>query len=111
MDHTLLKLDATKEQIDALCMEARDNHFKSICVRVNWVERAVKNLKLSGVVVACVVGFPKAPILSRTKSGERPGVLGIGLGLTRCDSEGKLKRPWKQERRSWIWLSIILCSF
>jgi deoxyribose-phosphate aldolase len=59
MDHTLLRLDATKDQIDNLCMEARDNDFKSVCVRVNWVERAVKNLKGSKVVVACVVGFPE----------------------------------------------------
>ncbi|KAL8916473.1 MAG: hypothetical protein Q9208_008505 [Pyrenodesmia sp. 3 TL-2023] len=57
IDHTLLKLDATKEQIDQLCEEALKYGFKSVCVRLNWVERAVKNLQGSDVVVACVVGF------------------------------------------------------
>ncbi|KAL8671685.1 MAG: hypothetical protein Q9168_003833 [Polycauliona sp. 1 TL-2023] len=57
IDHTLLKLDANKHQIDELCGEARKLHFRSVCVRLVWVERAVKNLEGSDVVVACVVGF------------------------------------------------------
>ncbi|KAL8693327.1 MAG: hypothetical protein Q9224_003773 [Gallowayella concinna] len=59
IDHTLLKLDATKEQVDELCEEARRHNFRSVCVRLNWVERAVHNLQDSGIVVACVVGFPE----------------------------------------------------
>ncbi|KAI9831763.1 MAG: hypothetical protein M1838_005712, partial [Thelocarpon superellum] len=57
IDHTLLKLDATQGQVDALCTEAREYNFKSCCVRLDFVERAVKNLQGSDVVVACVVGF------------------------------------------------------
>ncbi|KAL8698683.1 MAG: hypothetical protein Q9201_006436 [Fulgogasparrea decipioides] len=57
IDHTLLKQEATKEQIDDLCEEARTHHFQSVCVRLMWVERAVHNLQGSGIVVACVVGF------------------------------------------------------
>lgn len=57
IDHTLLKLDATAAQIDNLCAEARVHQFATVCVRPNWVERCVANLKGSGVGVASVVGF------------------------------------------------------
>lgn len=57
IDHTLLKLDATAAQIDALCAEARREGFKSVCVRLPFVARCVSNLRGSSVVVACVVGF------------------------------------------------------
>ncbi|CAO1600087.1 MAG: hypothetical protein LQ349_000177 [Xanthoria aureola] len=57
IDHTLLKLDANKDQIDELCEEAKTHQFRSVCVRSIWVERAVHNLQGSGVLVACVVGF------------------------------------------------------
>ncbi|KAH7406109.1 hypothetical protein DE146DRAFT_433818 [Phaeosphaeria sp. MPI-PUGE-AT-0046c] len=57
VDHTVLKLDATSVAIDGLCSEARTEGFKSVCVRLNWVQRCVANLKGSPVLVACVVGF------------------------------------------------------
>jgi deoxyribose-phosphate aldolase len=57
VDHTVLKLDATSVAIDGLCSEARTENFKSVCVRLNWVQRCVSNLKGSDVLVACVVGF------------------------------------------------------
>lgn len=57
IDHTVLKLDANAAAIDGLCSEARTESFKSVCVRLNWVQRCVSNLKGSPVVVACVVGF------------------------------------------------------
>ncbi|KAK7188791.1 hypothetical protein DPSP01_005689 [Paraphaeosphaeria sporulosa] len=57
VDHTVLKLDAKEAQIDALCAEARVENFKSVCVRLPWVQKCVNNLKGTDVVVACVVGF------------------------------------------------------
>ena len=57
IDHTLLKLEAKASQIDDLCAEARVHGFATVCVRAQWVERCVKNLKGSGVGVACVIGF------------------------------------------------------
>lgn len=57
IDHTLLRLDATESQIDALCAEAIRYKFKSVCVRVGWVSRCVENLRDEGVDVCCVVGF------------------------------------------------------
>lgn len=57
IDHTILKLDTKEAQIDSLCAEARVENFKSVCVRLPWVQRCVNNLKGTDVVVACVVGF------------------------------------------------------
>lgn len=63
IDHTLLRLDATESQIDALCAEAIQYKFKSVCVRVGWVSRCVENLRGDGegegvdVSVCCVIGF------------------------------------------------------
>ncbi|KAK3217292.1 hypothetical protein GRF29_1g2589963 [Pseudopithomyces chartarum] len=57
IDHTVLKLDTKEAQIDSLCAEARVANFKSVCVRLPWVQRCVNNLKGTDVVVACVVGF------------------------------------------------------
>ena len=39
IDHTLLKLDATEAQIDKLCEEAKAYKFRTVCVRLPWVER------------------------------------------------------------------------
>jgi deoxyribose-phosphate aldolase len=58
IDHTLLKPDATAEEIEALCREARDHHFASVCVNPAWVRRCRDLLGGSGVIVCTVVGFP-----------------------------------------------------
>ena len=51
IDHTLLKQDATGEQIDRLCAEAREYGFASVCVNPYYVARCVKNLKGTDVKV------------------------------------------------------------
>ncbi len=58
IDHTLLKPDATGEQIDKLCTEAKEYAFAAVCVNPVWVKRASSLLRGSGVRVASVVGFP-----------------------------------------------------
>ncbi|KAL9637749.1 MAG: hypothetical protein Q9164_002005 [Protoblastenia rupestris] len=70
IDHTLLKLDATEEQIDTLCEEAKRFDFKAVCVRLQWVERAVRNLNGSPVRVACVIGFHEGMYPSKDKAEE-----------------------------------------
>ncbi|PGH15259.1 deoxyribose-phosphate aldolase [Polytolypa hystricis UAMH7299] len=57
IDHTQLSLSATASQIDTLCAEAREHKFATVCVRANYVARAVENLRGTSVGVACVVGF------------------------------------------------------
>jgi deoxyribose-phosphate aldolase len=58
VDHTLLKPEATREQISALCAEARDLRPASVCVNGLWVSHAVAELEGSDVPVCSVVGFP-----------------------------------------------------
>ncbi|KAF2789077.1 aldolase, partial [Melanomma pulvis-pyrius CBS 109.77] len=78
IDHTVLKLDATGAQIDALCSEARTEGFKSVCVRVNYVSRCVSNLKGSSVVVACVVGFHEGTQDTHSKLREARAAVAAG---------------------------------
>lgn len=58
IDHTLLKQDATSEQIIALCKEAKTYDFMSVCVNPDFVSLAAKELKDSDVKVCTVIGFP-----------------------------------------------------
>jgi deoxyribose-phosphate aldolase len=58
IDHTLLKPEATAEQIKKLCQEAQQNHFASVCVNPAYVPLAHGLLVNSDVPVCTVVGFP-----------------------------------------------------
>lgn len=58
IDHTLLKPEATKAQIEKLCSEAGKYDFKSVCVNPYYVKYAKELLKGSDVLVCTVIGFP-----------------------------------------------------
>ncbi len=58
IDHTLLKPEATPEDVDRLCDEAAQHGFATVCVNPVWVRRAAARLRSSGVKVTSVVGFP-----------------------------------------------------
>ena len=58
IDHTLLKQDATSEEIKKLCKEALEYNFASVCVNPANVELAAKILNGSLVKVCTVIGFP-----------------------------------------------------
>jgi deoxyribose-phosphate aldolase len=58
IDHTLLKPDATHDEIARLCFEARKYGFASVCVNPSYVRLCAQLLKGSPVVVCTVVGFP-----------------------------------------------------
>ena len=58
IDHTLLKPDATHDQIAQLCYEARKYSFASVCINPTNVKLCAELLKDSGVPVCTVVGFP-----------------------------------------------------
>jgi deoxyribose-phosphate aldolase len=57
-DHTLLKPEASKQDILKLCQQAREHDFASVCVNSYWVPEAVQALKDSKVMTIAVVGFP-----------------------------------------------------
>ncbi|MCQ2743000.1 MAG: deoxyribose-phosphate aldolase [Bacilli bacterium] len=58
IDHTLLKPEATAEQIKKLCAEAKEYGFMSVCVNPFFVPLAKQELKGSDVKVCTVIGFP-----------------------------------------------------
>src|SRR5437762_3949087 len=58
IDHTLLKQDATRQQIEELCREAAQFKFATVCVNPTWVATCARLLQGSGVLVCSVVGFP-----------------------------------------------------
>lgn len=70
IDHTLLKADATLENIDALCREARTYGFASVCVNPSHVQRCAQLLRSSGVAVCTVVGFPLGATTTMAKIAE-----------------------------------------
>jgi deoxyribose-phosphate aldolase len=68
IDHTILRPDATRADIERLCLEAREHKFCSVCVNPTWVALARQQLKGSGVKVCCVAGFPLGAQLPKTKA-------------------------------------------
>ena len=70
IDHTLLKQDATENQIDCLLSEAREYDFASVCVNPTWVKYAKKVLEVTDVKVCTVVGFPLGATTSAVKAFE-----------------------------------------
>jgi deoxyribose-phosphate aldolase len=58
IDHTLLKPDATRKDIEKLCREAAEFHFATVCVNPTWVATCAALLRGTGVGVCSVVGFP-----------------------------------------------------
>jgi deoxyribose-phosphate aldolase len=70
IDHTLLKPDATEEQIEKLCSEAVQYKFYSVCINSSWVAFCARKLRGTGVKVCAVVGFPLGAMDSRSKAFE-----------------------------------------
>lgn len=70
IDHTLLKPDATADQIAKLCDEAKEYGFASVCVNPCYVRQCAKLLAETGVKVCTVVGFPLGANLTKVKARE-----------------------------------------
>jgi deoxyribose-phosphate aldolase len=70
IDHTLLKPDATRQNIEELCLEAAQFHFATVCVNPTWVALSARLLAGSGVGVCSVVGFPLGATTADVKGYE-----------------------------------------
>ena len=70
IDHTILKANATEEQIRNLCAEALEFNFRSVCVNPTWVPLAASLLRGSEVLTCTVVGFPLGANESEVKAME-----------------------------------------
>lgn len=83
IDHTLLKPEATKSQVEVLCQEAAKYEFASVCVNPTWVAFAAEQLKDSPVKVCTVIGFPLGASTADTKAFETKDA--IAKGATEID--------------------------
>lgn len=70
IDHTLLKAEASREDIERLCREAMQYCFASVCVNPTYVGLCAERLRGSGVKVCTVVGFPLGAHLPDVKAHE-----------------------------------------
>src|SRR5467141_566721 len=70
IDHTLLKPDATKEQITKLCAEAKKYNFASVCINPCYVSLCAKLLRDTPVKVCTVIGFPLGATSTAAKAFE-----------------------------------------
>lgn len=78
IDHTLLKQNATKEQIEKICEEAKTYTFASVCVNPTWVNLCAKLLQDSPVKVCTVIGFPLGASTSEVKAFETKNAIENG---------------------------------
>ena len=80
IDHTLLKQEATKEQIEKICAEAKEYSFASVCVNPTWVKVCAELLAGTTVKVCTVIGFPLGASTSETKAFETVNAIENGAG-------------------------------
>lgn len=101
IDHTLLKADATKEEIINLCDEARMFSFASVCINPTWVKTASASLKGSSVKVCTVIGFPLGASTTEVKAYETQNAIQngaeeidmvINIGALRGGDDEKVKQ-------------------
>ncbi len=78
IDHSLLKPEASKAQIQKLCDEAREYRFASVCVNPYWIPFAVEQLKGSNVSAGAAIGFPFGASLTYAKTEEAKASLTAG---------------------------------
>ena len=83
IDHTLLKPDATPDQVAQLCFEAKKYGFASVCINPAWVPLCAQLLQGSPVKVCTVIGFPLGASAPEVKAFETKNA--IDQGATEID--------------------------
>ncbi len=78
IDHTLLKPEATQEQVIRLCREAAEHRFACAMVNPTWAALAYSELAGTGIPVGVVVGFPLGASLGATKRDEAAALVKLG---------------------------------
>lgn len=78
IDHTFLKQDANKADIDKLIAEAIKWEFKTVCVNSSWVAYAKQKLQTTNVGITSVVGFPLGAMTSEAKAFEAASAIKNG---------------------------------
>ena len=70
IDHTILKPEAGKEQVETICREAREYGFASVCVNSSYVPLCAEFLRDTEVKVCTVIGFPLGAMSTAAKAAE-----------------------------------------
>src|ERR1700677_221200 len=78
IDHSLVKAEATRQQVEALCAEAARYRFACVVVNPVWTSTAVRLLAGTGVPVAATIGFPLGASLVSTMLQEAAALLRLG---------------------------------
>ncbi|UXR71762.1 deoxyribose-phosphate aldolase [Staphylococcus sp. IVB6240] len=78
IDHTLLKPESTRQQIDKIIEEAKEYNFKSVCVNPTHVAYSAEKLADSDVLVCTVIGFPLGASTSEVKACETKDAISKG---------------------------------
>lgn len=101
IDHTLLKPEATVADIKKLCKEAKDNHFKAVCINPCYVKLASEELMGCDTAVCTVIGFPLGANHGQTKVFETTHAISdgadeidmvINVGDVKSDNFSKVER-------------------
>lgn len=92
IDHTLLKPEATKKEIEKLCEEAKQYHFATVCINPSRISLAKRILKGSDVEITTVIGFPLGAQTTATKVCETKDAIHEGADeIDMVINIGKLK--------------------
>lgn len=78
IDHTVLKPEATQEEVDRVVDEALEHHFASVCVSPIWVRHVAGRLRGSDVLTCTVSGFPHGTSKSTIKAIESTAAIKDG---------------------------------
>ena len=83
IDHTILKADASEEEVKVLCEEAKEYQFATVCINPYYIPQAVSILEGTDVGITTVVGFPLGNMTATAKAYETKEA--VDLGATEVD--------------------------
>lgn len=78
IDHTILKPDASEDEVRKICDEAKTFGFASVCVNPSYIELVAGALSGSGIAPCVVVGFPLGAVTPAMKAAETEAVIALG---------------------------------
>lgn len=110
-DHTILKPEATKEEVEKICNEALEFNFASVCVNSYYTAYVKKLLAGSTVKTCTVVGFPLGQMSTRSKADEaRNAILDGAEEIDMVLNIGALKSKLYEEVKEDITAVKIICG-
>lgn len=111
IDHTLLKAEAEKTDIERLCEEALRYDFANVCVNSYWVRTCAEILKNADVGVCTVVGFPLGAMSTKAKAAEAAAAIQDGADeIDMVINIGELKAGHDEAVRADIEAVVQTCA-